>query len=88
MLDLPVFVDHYIYRKQIFAAAAAFLADAKDLIEGEPFSLVLIVYTETLFYHGNGIQPKAFDGNKLRRAGEQRVKQDVIRIVISGLGSL
>jgi len=86
--DLPVFADHYIYRKQIFAAAAALLADAKDLIDGEPFSLVLIVYTGTLFGHGNGIHPKVFDGNELRRAGEPRVKQDVVRMVTSGLGSL
>ena len=46
--DLPVFADHYIYRKQIFAAAAALLADAKDLIDGKPFSIILIVYTGTL----------------------------------------
>ena len=53
--DIPVFADHYIYGKQIFSAAAALLADAKDQTDGEPFYIVLIVYTGTLFDHGNGI---------------------------------
>ena len=85
--DLPVFADHYIYRKQIFAAAAALLADAKYFINGEPFSIVLIVYTGTLPDHGNGIQPEVFDVNELRRAGEPRIKQDVVCMVTSGSGS-
>ena len=85
--DLPVFSDHYIYREQVLAAAAALLADAKDLVDGEPFPLVLIVYTGTLFDHGNGIQSEVFDGNELRRTGEPRVKQDVVCMVTSGSDS-
>ena len=60
----------------------------KILFNGEPFSIVLIVYTGTLPGHGNGIQPEVFDGNELRRTGEPRVKQDVVRMVTGGLGSL
>ena len=86
--DLPVFVDHYIYRKQVLTAAAAFLADAKDLVDVEPFSHVLIVYTGTLFNHGNGLQAKVFGGNELCWAGEPRVKQDVVCMVAGGLNSL
>ena len=86
--DFPVFSDHYIYRKQVLAAAAALLADTKDLVEGEPFLLVLIVYTGVLFDHGSGIQSEVFDGNKLCRTGEPCVKQDIVCMVASGSGGL
>ena len=59
----------------------------KILFNGEPFSIVLIVYTGTLPGHGNGIQPEVFDGNELRRAGEPRIKQDVVCMVTSGSDS-
>jgi hypothetical protein len=32
--DLLILADHDIYRKQIFTAATALLADAKDLFDG------------------------------------------------------
>lgn len=38
--DLLFFSDHDIYRKQIFAAAPAFLTDTEYLLDGELLSFV------------------------------------------------
>ena len=43
--DLPVLPNHDIHRKQILAAATAFLRNAEDLVDRKLFSFVFIVNT-------------------------------------------
>ena len=86
--DFPAFADHYIYRKQIFAAAAALLANAKDLIDGEPFSIVLIVSTGTFLIMAMEFSPRSLTAMSCVGLENYVLNKEVVRMVTSGLGCL
>ena len=87
--DLLVLLsDHDVYGEQVFAPAATLLTDAKDLADRKLLPFVFIVNTGALLYHGDRVQPEGFDGNELGRAGEPRVKEDIVSLMPGRLSSL